>query len=476
MQSSFLKHPNIQRTKDTLSITAARMVNHHVNLAVTGLSGSGKTAFITSLVNQLLEANEAAHLPFFTVVRESRLIGVKRDVQPNLTFSRFAYEEAMEKLSGETSQWPSSTKGISQVRLKIKYKKSKGLSKYLSQDATLTLDITDYPGEWLLDLPLLDMDYLQWSAHCESELEDPKRNELAKPFFSAISALDLTAKGDELALQKIAEIYTQYLHDCQTAGYQLLQPGRFILPGELSGAPVLHFFPIPNSVLKKHNIDLKAPPKDSNVALLSQRFGFYKSQVVKPFYKEHFKYFDRQVVLVDCLSALNRGLASFQDLQKAIDWLLGSFQYGSSNILRRLFQPKIDKLVFAASKADHITPDQQSNLVKLLESMLHQARKQIQFEGVGTESTAISAIRASKSGLSLVDGQNIPVLQGKSDQGQNITLFPGEVPQKCPSPDFWLQQQFEFPKFSPPSLGTGTVLPHIRMDQVLDFLLEDKLT
>ena len=150
MRSSFLKHPNIQRTKESISITAARMVNHHVNLAVTGLSGSGKTAFITSLINQLLEANEASHLPFFSVVRESRLIGVKRDVQPNLTFSRFAYEEAMNQLSSKPAKWPESTRGISQVRLKIKYKKSKGLSKYISQDAILTLDITDYPGEWLL--------------------------------------------------------------------------------------------------------------------------------------------------------------------------------------------------------------------------------------------------------------------------------------------------------------------------------------
>ena len=61
---------------------------------------------------------------------------------------------------------------------------------------------------------------------------------------------------------------------------------------------------------------------------------------------------------------------------------MGSFQYGSSNILNRLFQPKIDTLVFAACKADHITPDQQTNLVKLLESMLHSARQQKQFEDI----------------------------------------------------------------------------------------------
>jgi predicted YcjX-like family ATPase len=476
MQTSFLQHPNIQQTKQKLKLTAARLVNHHINLAVTGLSGSGKTAFITSLVNQLIEANEAAHLPFFSVVRESRLVGVKRDVQPNLTFSRFAYEDAMAKLTQTSPEWPSSTKGISQVRLKIKYKKSRGLSKYLTEDATLTLDITDYPGEWLLDLPLLDMDYAHWSMHCQEELSDPVRQKLASVFFTSIEHLDLNAQGDELALQKIAELYSQYLVNCQDCGYQLLQPGRFILPGELSGAPVLHFFPITKLQLEQQGVDLSNPVKGSNVELLSHRFKQYKTQVVQPFYKEHFKRFDRQVVLVDCLSALNRGFHSYQDLQKALNWLMGSFQYGSSNVLNRLFQPKIDKLVFAASKADHITPDQQSNLVKLLESMLHSARKQIQFDGVSTESTAVSAIRASKSGLGQLNGENIPVLQGINEQGSVITLFPGEVPQSCPGPEFWKQQQFEFPKLSPPLMNKEHALPHIRMDQVIDFLLGDKLT
>jgi predicted YcjX-like family ATPase len=475
MHTPFFQHPNIQHTKQKLKLTAARLVNNHVNLAVTGLSGSGKTAFITSLVNQLIEANESARLPFFSVVRESRLIGVKRDVQPNLTFSRFAYEDAMAKLTQASPEWPSSTKGISQVRLKIKYKKNRGLSKYLTEDATLTLDITDYPGEWLLDLPILDMDYAQWSKHCQKELSDPRRHELAAPFFTAVSCLDLNAEGDELALQKIAELYSQYLIDCQSHGYQLLQPGRFVLPGELFGAPVLHFFPITDKQLEQQGINLKNPLKNSNIELLSKRFKHYKIEVIQPFYKEHFKGFDRQVVLVDCLSALNRGFHCYQDLQKALDWLMGSFHYGSSNVLNRLFQPKIDKLVFAASKADHITPDQQTNLVKLLESMLHSARKQIQFDGVTTESTAVSAIRASKSGLSQLNGESISVLQGIDEHGSAITLFPGEVPQSCPSPEFWKQQKFEFPKLSPPLMNTPHVLPHIRMDQLLDFLLADKL-
>ncbi|MFT2091348.1 YcjX family protein [Paraglaciecola sp. 2405UD69-4] len=475
MDSSILQHPNIQRTKDKVRLTAARLVDHHINLAVTGLSGSGKTAFITSLVNQLLEANEDANLPFFSVVREGRLVGVKRDVQPNLSFRRFAYEDAMLSLSKAEPEWPLSTKGISQVRLKIKYKKSSGVSKYLSKDATLTLDITDYPGEWLLDLPLLDMSYEQWVEQCQSELAEPVRAELAKPFLSALAALKPMEVADELILKNIAELYAEYLHACQKRGLQLLQPGRFILPGELAGAPALHFFPLLPIYDSDLSFDSKKVAKGSQADLIINRFEHYKLKVVQPFFREHFKKFDRQVILVDCLNALNNGYYCYQDLQKAIDWLLGSFQYGSSSILNRLFQPKIDRLVFAASKADHVTPDQQGNLVKLLESMLRSARKNIQFNGVKTESTAVASIKTSRTGLGELEGDNIQVLQGQNNLGKTITLFPGEVPQACPPASFWDAQNFEFPNFMPPLLGGSHSLPHIRVDQVLEFLLADKL-
>ena len=122
---------------------------------------------------------------FFSVVREERLFGVKREAQPNLSLRRFAYENAMQALNGSPPIWPESTTGISQVRLHIRYRKDKGISRYISEDTKLTLDITDYPGEWLLDLPLLDMDYLAWSAHCESELQSAERQALSAEFLVA---------------------------------------------------------------------------------------------------------------------------------------------------------------------------------------------------------------------------------------------------------------------------------------------------
>ena len=460
-----------QKTK----LAGARLADKHINLAVTGLSQSGKTAFITSLMNQLLEVNENAQLPFFSTHREARIIGVKRSAQMDVTTSRFAYEDAIEGLSKYPASWPQSTRGISQVRLLIRYKKKSGIGKWLSEDGCLTLDITDYPGEWLLDLPLLDMDFATWCEHSAKEMRETKRLELSNQVRTQIDKLDLNGPSDESLLQKIAENYADYLKQCQLTGFQLLQPGRFLLPGELAGAPVLHFFPVSQSQLNMQNVDLNKLHKGSNIALLVERFEQYKQRVIQPFYQHHFKRFDRQIILVDCLGALNRGYHSYHDLQKALTWLMGSFAYGSSNILKRLFKPKIDKLIFAASKADHITPDQQSNLVKLLDSMLRDARKQLQFDGVVTESTLIAAIKASKHGRTKIDGEDIAVVQGVTADGQNLTLFPGEVPMQCPLPQFWDKQKFAFPQFAAPQLKAGDALPHIRMDQVIDFMLADKL-
>ena len=69
---------------------------------------------------------------------------------------RFAYENHVRTLI-EERRWPNSTVDISELRLVIDYQRQNGA------DRTLTLDIVDYPGEWLLDLPLLSKSYEQWS-------------------------------------------------------------------------------------------------------------------------------------------------------------------------------------------------------------------------------------------------------------------------------------------------------------------------
>ncbi|MGC6744336.1 YcjX family protein [Escherichia coli] len=43
------------------------------------------------------------------------------------------------------------------------FKSNDSLLRHFKDTSTLYLEIVDYPGEWLLDLPMLAQDYLSWS-------------------------------------------------------------------------------------------------------------------------------------------------------------------------------------------------------------------------------------------------------------------------------------------------------------------------
>lgn len=68
----------MKRLKTELNALVNRSVDRHLRIAVTGLSRSGKTAFITGMVNQLLNIHTGARLPLLSAVRDERLLGVKR--------------------------------------------------------------------------------------------------------------------------------------------------------------------------------------------------------------------------------------------------------------------------------------------------------------------------------------------------------------------------------------------------------------
>lgn len=227
MTSTAFHQQALKKIRSKAQLAASRVTDQHVRLAVTGLSGAGKTAFITSLVNQLLESNNGSELPFFSPVRQGRIIGVQRASQPDLQLSRFEYERAMESLNNQqVPAWPSPTRGVSQIRLNIRYRQRKGLRRMVSDTATMVLDIIDYPGEWLLDLPLLDMDYFSWSEYCARQMQQPLRQELAADFLAQAGQMDWLAGGDEMKLEALARLYTTYLCRSKRAGLELIQPGR----------------------------------------------------------------------------------------------------------------------------------------------------------------------------------------------------------------------------------------------------------
>ncbi|MEZ8101463.1 YcjX family protein [Vibrio bivalvicida] len=452
-----------QEVNDLLS----RTMDSHVRIAVTGLSRAGKTAFISSLVNQLLHTSTHENLPLFNAARDKRLVGAKREPQTNMLVPRFAYDHAMQHVHATPPIWPEPTRDVSEIRLAIKYRPQKKTKRVFGSTSTLHIDIIDYPGEWLLDLPLLDMDFQHWSQSQFDALKG-ERKQLAQKWLEKLDGFDLMGELDENALVEISNLYTQFLHGCKDLGLHWVQPGRFVLPGDLEGAPVLQFFPCQFDEQTK-------VVKGSNLAMLKARYQEYQQKVVKAFYKHHFSTFDRQIVLVDCLQPLNAGYESFHDMRNALEQIMHSFRYGRSNMLKRLFAPRIDKILFAATKADHVTPEQHPNLVSLLQQMVHPAWQTASYEDIEMNCMTIASIQATQAGFISKGDQSYPAIQGVTIDEQSMTVFPGEVPKKLPTQNYWANQGFEFTGFRPQQGAPDEPLPHIRMDKALEYLIGDKL-
>src|SRR5262249_42281082 len=146
---------------------------------------------------------------------------------------------------------------ISQLRVTIEYLPDSWLWRSLGTQR-LHIDITDYPGEWLIDLPMLDQSYAEWAAGALELAREPTRAAAAKPWLDFLQGLDPLASGDEQTALKGAEIFTRYLRQARDAEDALSTagPGHFLMPGDLEGSPLLTFFPLALDPTRE-------PPRDS---------------------------------------------------------------------------------------------------------------------------------------------------------------------------------------------------------------------
>jgi predicted YcjX-like family ATPase len=124
----------------------------------------------------------------------------------------------MAALTGDDPRWPDSTRSISELRLSFRTRPS-GWFAGMRGPQVLHLDIVDYPGEWLLDLSLMDKTYADWS---EDAGPAGRRREGAAFLAEARAADGGRALTEEPEAQALARSFTAYLQEARAAG--LLRP------------------------------------------------------------------------------------------------------------------------------------------------------------------------------------------------------------------------------------------------------------
>jgi len=441
-----------------------------IRLGVTGLSRAGKTVFITSLVANLIDRGR---MPQLVAAANGAIRAAYLRPQPDDTVARFDYEAHLGALLGDSPHWPESTRAISELRLSLRVQPG-GMLGAISGPRTVHLDIVDYPGEWLLDLALLDKTYGDWSRET---LERLQGRDLAAAFVDMARGFDGAAPLDEPAVQRLAASFAAYLVAARAAGYSDCTPGRFLLPGDLAGSPVLTFAPLP--MPERHR-------RASVWREMQRRFEAYKAKVVKPFFRDHFARIDRQVVLVDALGAIHAGPQATEDMRRAMAEIMGAFRPGRNAFLTKLLLGKrVEKILFAATKADHLHHAQHGRLTAIMEALVKEARARADFKGAQTAAMSIAALRATVEETLDHDGQRLDCVRGTLQNGKQAAFYPGALPEDPArllgaarsGAQKWLDADYGAMSFAPARLvlKPGDGPPHIRMDKAAQFLIGDRL-
>ncbi len=441
-----------------------------IRLGVTGLSRAGKTVFITSLVANLIDRGR---MPQLLAASNGAIRAAYLRPQPDDTVPRFDYEGHLGALMAETPQWPESTRAVSELRLSLRVQPG-GLLGAVSGPRTVHLDIVDYPGEWLLDLALLDKSYDDWSRDTLARLAE---RDIGAGYLRAAEATDPAAALDEPRAQALAAAFSDYLHAARRAGFSDCTPGRFLLPGDLAGSPVLTFAPL---------ADTRGAGRASLGREMARRFEAYKAKVVKPFFRDHFARIDRQIVLVDALGAIHAGPRALEDLRRAMGEILSAFRPGRNPFLARLLRGRrVEKILFAATKADHLHHSQHPRLTAIMEALVKEARARADFSGAETAAMSIAALRATVEETVDHGGRKLDCVRGTLLDGRQAAFYPGELPEDParllqPARDGarkWLDADYEIMTFAPArlSLKPGEGPPHIRLDRAAQFLIGDRL-
>jgi hypothetical protein len=146
---------------------------------------------------------------------------------------------------------------------------------------------------------------------------------------------------------------------------------------------------------------------------------------------------------------------------------------------------RVERILFAATKADHLHHSQHARLSAITEALLREARDRADFAGAETQALAIAALRTTTEEDITRDGQTLPAVRGRLLDGRHVALYPGELPADpaqllAPARQgatAWLGEDYALMAFAPApvSLRPGEGPPHIRLDRAAEFLIGDKL-
>ncbi len=113
--------------------------------------------------------------------------------------------------------------------------------------------------------------------------------------------------------------------------------------------------------------------------MMERRYEAYKTHVCAPSFREHVAKLDRQIVLIDAMQALNAGPSAMADLERAVTEILACFRPGRGGFLTDWFSHRIDRILIAATKADHLHHESHDRCSAIVRQITDRAIKRADF-------------------------------------------------------------------------------------------------
>lgn len=438
-----------------------RKKNH---IAVIGLYQSGKTVFITSIINHMKN-----HRPSDLKLGDGNVkITFDEELSPYKGMERFPYEEYRADNNGK---WPRKTKTLSQYRCGFfvrNWKLTKG-----------ELGLVDIPGERLADLPMAKFSFSQWSDWLlEKAFRDKHYRSYAKEYLELI-------EKDDLVIDEILFAYRKLLASLYKSFRPIITPSTFLIQqdGGSNGAKIYRdniegcfsgltndeqFAPLPEKIRKKNK---------NITSQFSARYKKYRSRIVKPLHK-NLSHCNKLAVLIDVTTILATNTGMFNGNRALLEKLFSSLSPGKGLVttilggmkdklsLGRLKSKGITKVAIVITKADKVHDSQIDKLTFLGKDIAQDIVDKYE------QSTQLTCkyfpVAAVKSTTSQSDGS---LLGTRVDTHQYGEYKSSDIPKEWP--EKWDEKSYNFPDVEPEFPENISKAPnHLGMHHLMNFFLD----
>jgi predicted YcjX-like family ATPase len=462
--------------------------------AILGTSMSGKSTFLTSLLDWITRADGTV---------EESLIGravwhVER-LPPFEHDGGFPLRLYREDCLGNQI-WPDKTIAASEFRVRF-WRQSEGLRGLLDPYVVEEHAFVDLPGERVADFSMANRGYAEWSDAILEEIRSKR------PYQAhARDYLALVDGADALAEAEVVRAYKTVLARFARRLLPLVTPSTFLV--EEHGQYPKAGDPAPYEMSVEEHLErgicgldassqfapLPASTRAANEELthgFAQQYDQYRRRIVDPFATSFYDC-DRLLILVDVAAILEGGPALYHSLRRslrmAIDYLdpgLPGSQRLAGLVRRlltggRLGSTKVEEVALIATKADCVHRKDRANLTALLEQMTRDLfAEAVQRGWLTPRYFACAAVEATRS------DDEYPYLKGWIARDPTVPdvldyrRFPvSKLPPTWPAEDTWNPSTYRFAQVWPPKLNLlgDRPFPGINMDEVVELVGWGRLT